>query len=914
VLGLKTKELLRKRFSADPEKHYAVDMFPERDYERRRCKCGRWFWTSDPERDTCPDSSCQGYEFIGNPPTRSRLSYVDTWRTIESFFVKEGHASIRRYPVLCRWFPSLYFTAASIVAFYREEFGNVSFEMPANPLVIPQRCLRFVDIPNVGVTGRHYTGFVMVGQHCINDGQGGYWKDECVEYDQRLLVEAFGVPEEKVVWMEDVWIGPSAFGPSLEYYVDGLEVGNAVFTEFLGTPEDFTRMEKPVIDMGAGLNRFAWLSQGTPSGYEAVFGNVVSEMKKRTDLEYDEELFRRYSVLAGSIDYTEIPDVSAAKAGIAGTLGVRPSELESSIRPFEAIYAIADHVGSLAFAIADGGLPSNVGGGYNLRVILRRALSFIDEFEFPFSLDEIAEVYARDLKEMSPELLERLPEIARILEVEERRYRAALKRAKSRVSDILRRKSSFEVDELSKLYESEGITPELIHEAARRDGKEVSLPGDFYRLTTDRHLIPEDGAVPEKEIGGLEGLPETRLGFYEDDRRLEFEARVLRILEGDLVVLDRTFFYPRSGGEEPDHGTMSGCPVLDVDKVGNIVVHRVRKPTFGEGDEVQCVLDGERRRQLTIHHTATHLVNAAARRVLGEHIWQAGAHKDVGFARLDVTHYERIGEEQLKLIEDYANELIQRRIPVKKTFMARKDAEAKYGFRLYQGGAPPGGTIRIVEVEGVDVEACGGTHLDNTGEAGLLAILRSERIQDGINRIEFVAGNAALRKLREKREILAEASSILRVDEENLPSTVDRFFTEWKERGKRIARLEDQLSEAIAEGLADDMESAKGLEVIVGKLDNLGPELLAKVGQSLAARSRVIVLLDRDAAENRVNLVVVSGEDAVRTGLKAGALASQIAEVLGGGGGGKDLMGRGAGRIARIDEALDLARRLVGLA
>lgn len=907
---MKAKDLLRTRFSANPKKHYAVDLFREKGFERRRCRCGKWFWTIDPERTTCPDSPCQNYEFLGNPPTKKRLSYVEAWRTIEKFFVKEGHTSIRRYPVLCRWFPSLYFTAASIVAFYREEHGHVSFEMPANPLIIPQRCLRFVDIPNVGVTGRHYTGFVMIGQHSIHDGKNGYWKDDCVEYDQRLLVDAFGIPEEKVVWVEDVWVGPSAFGPSLEYFVDGLELGNAVFTEFLGTPDNYTRMKNPVIDMGAGLERFAWMSQGTPSGYDAVFGNVITEMKTRSGFHYDEKLFTAYSSLAASLDYTELPDRAKAKADIAGKVGVSPEELDSSIRPFEAIYAIADHVGSLAYAIADGGLPSNVGGGYNLRVILRRALSFIDEFGFPFTLGDIAELYAKEMRKMSPELLERLPDIRRILEVEEDRYRAALGRAKTRVSSLLSRRSKFDIDELTKLYESEGITPELIEEAAKRDGKAASLPKDFYTRTTEKHLTAEE-SMPEKQIKGLGDIPETALGFYKDDKKLNFSAKVLKILPGNLVVLDQTYFYPRSGGEEPDHGTMGGSKVVDIDKVKNIVVHHVDRVTFAKDDRVDCTVDADRRRQLTIHHTATHIVNAAARRVLGEHIWQAGAHKDVDLARLDVTHFERIEPKDLRRMEDIANEIIQMEVPIHKLFMARRDAEAKYGFRLYQGGAPPGDQIRVVEIEGIDVEACGGTHLDNTSEVGLLAILRSERIQDGICRLEFVAGGAALRKLQEKRTLLLNASRILRVEEEKLPATIERFFREWKERGKKIESLEDTLSSALASKLEADAKRVCGLEAVIGIVEDVGPEILAKVGQRLERKDRVVVLLCRDERARKTNVVVVVGEGGIKKGLHAGKMAKGIADFLGGDGGGSEKIGRGAGGPERCAEAPAFALEMI---
>ncbi|UCD02908.1 MAG: hypothetical protein JSV63_03955 [Candidatus Aenigmatarchaeota archaeon] len=271
---MNAKEKLKRDFSQSPDKYYRVKLFDELGFMRRKCpKCGSYFWTLDKDIKICPNPPCTEYSFIENPPIR-KMDYIETWRVIEKFFVKNKHESVPSYTVVCRWFPGLFFTVASIVAFQRSVAGKTVFEMPAERIIIPQVCLRFSDIENVGVTGRHMTNFIMIGQHSIyekvNGVQKGYWKDTCIDLDYRLLTEALGVKPEKVSFLEDVWVGPNAFGYSLEYFTEGLELGNAVFTEFVGTPEKYKHMGYRVIDMGAGLERFTWLSQGTPTAYDAV--------------------------------------------------------------------------------------------------------------------------------------------------------------------------------------------------------------------------------------------------------------------------------------------------------------------------------------------------------------------------------------------------------------------------------------------------------------------------------------------------------------------------------------------------------------------------------------------------------------------------------------------------------------------
>ena len=781
------KKGLRAKFAKDWQKYYKLDFLVGAGFKRRVCpKCGKGFWTLDESRTHCPDQPCQFYEFLGSPPTKRKLSYVDSWKHIEKFFKKNSHTSIRRYPVVCRWFPTLFFNNASIVDFYRTENGNVVFDFPANPLVVPQFCMRFNDIPNVGVTGRHYVCFVMVGQHSLYDPRKkvGYWKDRCTELDFELM-KSFGVAPEEIVFVEDVWLGPGAFGSTLEYFVRGLEVGNAVFTEFVITKDGYKEMDEKVIDMGAGLHRFAWLTQGTPTSYDVTFKPVLAALKKKVDVDYDEELFLNYSKLAGVLNFEEVEDLKKTKQQLAKELGVTVDELERKIEPVQALYAICDHTRALAFAIADGALPSNVGGGYNLRVILRRALGFIDKFGWDIELADVCGMHAKHLKKMAPELGDSKDSIQKILDVEKRRYKETKKRTKKIVEKIISSGKGIDEAEMAKLYDSDGITPEMLVES----GLDTKVPADFYVRITERHTMPakEEQAQPFD----LSGLPKTKILYYDEPEKLEFSAKVVKVIGGDKVVLDRTAFYPTSGGQLFDSGAIGGVDVADVNKYGDVIIHTlVQAGGPKETDEVKCKVDSARRRILRQHHTANHIINLSSRHVLGDHVWQHSALKDIDKAKLEVTHYDALSGKETKAIERYANDIVGKKLPVKVEVLERGGAEQKYGFRIYQGSqGVPSRQVRIISIGDLDHAACGGLHCSNTSEVGSITILRTKRVQDGVVRIEYLAGDVGIRKLEQKAKILEQTAKELGVSEKEVPDAVKKLFDEWKEKRKQLKKM-----------------------------------------------------------------------------------------------------------------------------
>ncbi|MHC1587226.1 MAG: alanine--tRNA ligase-related protein, partial [Candidatus Syntropharchaeia archaeon] len=465
------KKELMEIFRKKPERYWKVRLFEERGFKRYRCKrCGSFFWSLT-EQEVC--NSCKPYEFIGNPPTRKKVDYFEMWKIVRDFFVKNGHFPLERYPTVCRWYP-LYFTIAGIVDFYRvSEDGSLDWEIRENPSILLQPCLRFNDIENVGLNGRSFTSFGMIQQTSLYKEGTGYWKDRCIELDFELLTKVLGIKEELINFIEDVWIGHGAFGSSLEYHVGGLELGNAVFTEFRGTPTNFTTMKEKIIDMGAGWERFAWISNGTRTSYDVVFGKLVERMMKECKVEVDEN-YEKFCKLAGSIDVEET-DVEKEVERIAKLVGTKVESLKEQVESMRGIYSVLDHTRTLLFAISDGGIPSNVAGGYNLRVILRRALSFIEKLKCGIEIEEIIELHSKRLKKLFPELGKEPNLIFDILDTEKKRYEKTKERMRRIIANI--QKPSEE--DLIRLYESEGITPEQLG---------VKVPREFYIRITEKHM------------------------------------------------------------------------------------------------------------------------------------------------------------------------------------------------------------------------------------------------------------------------------------------------------------------------------------------------------------------------------------------------------------------------------------------
>ncbi|RMW34376.1 MAG: alanine--tRNA ligase [Candidatus Nitrosomarinus sp.] len=885
------KNQILKEFSADPDKYYNVKLFQEQGFVRKSCsKCGRFFWTLDADRTLCPDDGTDTYSFIGEPPTSKRFDYTQSWKQVEEFFVKNNHTSVSRYPVVCRWRDDLYFTIASIVDFQRIMGSKVVFEFPANPLIVPQTCLRFKDLENVGVTGRHFSSFCMIGQHSVPDNKG-YWKDECVDLDYRLLTDQFGIKKEEVVFVEDVWAGGGSFGPSLEYFVRGLELGNAVFTEFQGELGQHTTLDQRVIDMGAGLERFAWITMGTPTAYDCCFGPINEKLFNKIGIDSDSEILRKYfTEIAKEIDHYD--DLNEVRRLAIKNAGISDSQLTKMITPMEGMYLIADHLRTLIFAITDGALPSNVGGGYNLRMMLRRINATVSKLNLKLDIDDLIDTHIDYLKDTYPELNEKREDVKEILKIESARYEESKGQMKKKAEKI-REKGTPTVDELITFYESDGITPEYLKEVDAI----AEVPSSFYSKLSDLHQSEKKKAITELP---LEKLPETETLFYKDDP-MEFEAKVLKVFD-DQVVLDKTSFYARGGGQEPDHGSIAGFEVVDVDKHADIIVHKLKGGIPNEGDIVQCKVDVTRRSNITKNHTSTHIINTSARSVLGSWVWQHSAFKDDDHARLDITHHSSLNDQQVKQIEDAANKMIKDNYPVKIEYFDRGTAEQQYGFRIYQGGVVPVKAVRIVSIEDKDIEACGGTHVKKTGDIELIKITKTKRIQDGVVRLEFVSGPNAFDYVKEQEEESKkkEQQAIAKQQLEK-----QREENKDKAREKIPVFIEKILA---GESLESEEINSKG-KICFTSSGNYDDYFHQNFGKKLVAKDDTAAFCGIFEAGPTIRVMIFAGQ---KSGVNAGEIAKEIASILGGSGGGDAKFAQGGGKdTSKKDEAIQKAKSMI---
>lgn len=894
------KNELRRQFAAEWEKHYKIKVLSERGYVRQKCgKCSRMFWAKE-QRQLCGDPSCIGYQFIGATPVKRKLGYIDTWKAIEKYFIQSGHGYVKPYPTVARWRDDLYFTIASINDF-QPYVVNGELEPPFNPLIVPQPCIRFSDISNVGVSGRHYTNFVMIGQHAFNTDKTGlfYWKEEALTHDLNYL-KALGIPEEEIIFQEDVWAGGGNFGPCIEYFCRGLELGNCVFMQYEVTPKGPRELSTKVIDMGAGLSRLAWITSGEPTSYETVFGPVIDEMKHEAGVKVDKDLFLRFAKISGSLNEDEVPDLEKEKERVAQMLGVSKKELFNSLEPLQALYASADHMCTVLFTVTDGMLPSNSGGGYNLRMLLRRVFGFEARFGYSLDYGKIVTKHADFLEYLFPHLHDGVDTTIEVIDEEKKRYQATKEKAGAMVLNIVRKAKggksgapnkerigggNIGKEELVTLYKSHGIPPEAVLEVAAENDVEVEMPGNFYSLVRageGEESSPDKAPAVKVLFSDIATLPKTQALYYGTESA--FRAKVLEVVHGKYVVLDQTAFYPEGGGQTYDTGTLDGVEVRQVTKQAGVVLHEVGDISrFKAGAHVEGSVDLERRKTIARHHTAAHMLNAACREVLGPHIWQGGSGKDEEKAHLDLTHFRKITNDELSAIEHKVNEYVMSNMPIKTHLLPRNEAESKYGFTIYQGGAVPGKELRIVSVGDIDSEACGGTHAMNTltGEIGPFKIVKRESIQDGIERITYKCGHVALDYMQEREKLLHEAASVVSVSEGELVRTIERFFTEWKAQRKKIESLGELL---VREEAREIIDSYPGHPVM--KILDLDDAALRKLALKVAESDKAAAILLGKSGM----LVCAAGKD---SGHSAKALLDKAIAQLGGSGGGSDRIAQG---------------------
>ena len=848
-----------------------------------------------------------------------------------SYFEQHGH---RRLPSasLIPDDPTLLFTSAGMVQFKDIFWGKA--EPRWRRVTTCQKCFRTTDIERVGTTAYHHTFFEMLGNFSFGD----YFKEGAIKLAWRFLTQelslpkerlwvsvyeedeeayaiwrdVIGIPEERIVRLgkEHNWWGPvggqGPCGPDTEIFWDwgeehacgpdckGLacdcdrfsEIWNLVFMQYdAGSDGTLRELSRKNIDTGMGLERTT-----------AVLEGVMSD--------FDTDLFRPIC--------EEIEALAPSRITDHGSRNL-----------------IADHVRALVFLIADGVLPGNEKQGYVLRRVLRRAVRAADRLELPPGiLTRLVDPVVVTLGDIYPEIVERRKLVEQVLTQEERAFRRTLKAGERRLLELLSGLSPGEVlpgEAAFELYDTYGFPLELTQEIAGEQGIHVDREGFEQAMARQRArsrkvTTYEGGATSEEAVAAQ---ATTFLGY----ETLEAESELLAILNeegGELAaagpgearfVFSATPFYAEAGGQIADTGRIENlsrsgrAEVTDVQKSPQGTLHFVRviEGEFRPGDRCRLRVDEERRRAIERAHTATHLLHAALRKTLGEHVIQAGSWVGPEELRFDFTHFSALSEEELTEVEQEAFSPVLADIPLVIREMPLEEAKAYGAIAHFEEEYRGKEKVRVVEVPGVSKELCGGTHVRRTGEIGPIVILSEEAVAAGTRRIRALVGGKArgyLASLRDERKALAR---LLKVPEEEVSQGVARLLAEVAELRKRLEAMEERLAGLQAQELAAGAEEVEGVKLL-GAVVEGGPDHAKRLVDLLADRlGRGAVILGTRAGDRAVVVAKVAEEPR----LSAGELVRAAAARLGGKGGGRPTFAQGGGpNAAALPQAIQAALKL----
>ncbi len=861
-------------------------------------------------------------------------------RLFLDYFRERGHTIVPSASLVPEGDPTLLFNVAGMVQFkqFYASKGSIPFVRAASV----QKCLRATDLEEVGHTVKHHTFFEMLGNFSFGD----YFKQESIEWAWDFLTNVVKAPRERLVisvhteddesakiWHktigietsriyrlgdEDNFWGPAGnsgpCGPCSEVHYDfGTEAGcgkpgcspgcdcnrfvevwNLVFPQFY-QDADGSRvpLERRGVDTGMGLERLAMVCQGAASTFGTdLFMPVIDYIKDEVDF--------------GDGDETN----------------------EVNVR------VIADHARALCFAVSEGVLPSNEGRGYVIRRILRRAVvkALSLGMEKPF-LFKVAGRVIDVMREAYPELDEKREQIAIIVKSDEERFQNTLQRGMSILEGALNDLAASGGSELPgetvfNLYDTYGFPVEITRELASNAGLGIDLAGFELAMEEQRERARQASKIGrELEPGeGATEISEVFVGYdlYEVPtviKSLGSEPGAVKRAAVDEEVdieLDRTPFYPECGGQVADVGTIVGPNgkglVVDVRWFGGTrIMHRVliEHGTLSVGDGVVAKIDLERRKDTERHHTATHLLHAALRSVLGGHVRQSGSLVAPDRLRFDFTHYEPLGEDDLRSVESIVNDKILSNLPVGWSVMAFEEAQARGAIALF--GEKYGQEVRVVEVEDASCELCGGTHVMRTGEIGLFRIVSESGIAAGVRRIEALTGHAALDEARASRSALERVSVVLKVPVNGLEDGARKM----SERLRSLEKELNQLRQQAASGEVDDILGAQkdvgGVKVVSAEVRDANMDLLKHVMDRVRDRlGSGVICLGSGAGGRAIIVVGVDSALAEGSGIKASVIAKKLGEMVGGKGGGKDTFAQAGGREAgRLGDALQACHEVV---
>ena len=851
------------------------------------------------------------------------------------FFESKDHLRLKSFSVVPRNDKSLLLINSGMAPMKAYFTGQET--PPSKRVTTCQKCIRTGDIDNVGKTARHGTFFEMLGDFSFGD----YFKNEIIPWSWEFVTKWLEIPEDKLyvtiyeeddetgeIWHEKVGLpwerikklgkednfwqhGTGPCGPCTEIYYDrGPEYGcnsptcgvgcdcdrymefwNLVLTQF-DAHEDgtYTELEHKNVDTGMGLERMATIMQGVDSIFDV-----------------------------DTVKY--IRDVVCQKAGVEYS---KEHKIDVSVR------IITDHIRSVTIMTADGVLPSNEGRGYVLRRLLRRAarhgklLGIQGEF-----LAELSKAVITCSGEAYPELVDKQDYIFKILSIEENSfYKTIDKGMEILKEDMEEMKAAGETvmsgEKSFRLYDTFGFPIDLTVEMVEDEGMTLDRKAFDHEMQEQKTRAREARkALGDLGWAGVEfgkDIPSTEFVGYDHDS-VDDAKVVALVVEGEqaeammsgvegIIVLDKTPFYAEMGGQIGDTGVIRcGEAVFEVTDVqknkGGKFMHtgKVIHGSFQLGDTVTASIDVERRMAIRRGHTATHLLDAALKAVLGDHVHQAGSLVEPDRLRFDFTHFESITPEQLLAVDTFVNDAILRGIPVVTEVLPIEEAKKKGAVAMF--GEKYGDVVRVVEMGDVSMEFCGGTHLDNTAKVGLFRIKSEGSVASGVRRIEAITGKQTLEELRSGQEKLIRAAQLLKTTSNELESRIGGMLSEMKEIKSQLEKFKEQASLGEARTFLTSAKEVKGLKLVTAQRDGMDANALRKLGDFLRDKEPKIVGVLASVKDGKVTLLAVCGKEAVASGVKAGDIIKAIAPICGGKGGGKPDSAMGGGtEVSKVDDAL----------
>lgn len=851
------------------------------------------------------------------------------------FFASKDHLVLPSYSLIPENDPTLLMVGAGMAPF--KPFFTGKMKPPHPRITTSQKCVRTGDIENVGKTARHHTFFEMLGNFSFGD----YFKREAIAWAWEFITKHLEIPEEQLwvtiypddeeafdIWTKEVgvnpkrvvklednfWeIGPGPCGPCSEIYVDlgpergcsdncvlgcdcdrYLEIWNLVFTQFdRDEAGNYNPLAKKNIDTGAGLERIASVLQNKKSNFE-------------TDLIFP------------IIEYAS--KVSGVK-------------YETSTKNDISLKVIADHARSMTIMILDGILPSNEGRGYVLRRIIRRAIRHgrllgIETSFLAGAVDAVITIFGN----VYPELVEKQDYIRKVISLEEERFHTTLAQGIELLSkliadlkvtgkDVLDGKSAF------KLYDTFGFPWELTAEILEEN--KFSLDKDAFDAAMNEQRERARAARQENQRVSVPDLTGINVDSLKQDYNVTTAKVVLLWKDGKAVeqvhdgeevgiILDTTAFYAEGGGQAGDTGMIETevgkVEIENAKKLANGTIYHIGMVVEGlikVGDNVKILIDAEVKQATARNHTATHLLHAALKNIVGEHVNQAGSSVNSERLRFDFSHFEPLTVEQIEKIEQQVNEAILKAITVDISEKTQNEAKEMGAMALF--GEKYGDIVRVVNIKDCSVELCGGTHVNNVAEIGLFKIVSEAGVASGVRRIEAITGKLAYDKVNSVEKTLNKAASLLKSRNNEVVEKIEALLTQVKTLEQQLALANSKMAQETASELLATAIDVNGVTIVNAEVEIEDMDGLRNLADLLRDKLTVgVIVLGAKIADDKVNFVVMATKDAVAKGIHAGNIIKETAKVAGGGGGGRPDMAQAGGKNPeKITEALTMATEVI---